>query len=75
MGNVPERMVTMKLSNHYREKECYEECEALIIEMGRLSRVLEEVEVEYEEAGVKNVTEAIYQLREVQNKLAAIGLK
>lgn len=65
----------MKLPNHEREKQCYEECEALIAKLEQLGYVLEDAEVDYEDAGRKNVTAAISQLKEVQNKLAAIGLK
>lgn len=75
MGNVPERMVTMKLPNHERETQCYEQCEELKARLEQLRYVLEDIEVDRDDAGVKNVAEAIRQLKEVQNKLAAIGLK
>lgn len=75
LGNVPERMVTMSLPNNEREKQCYEKCEELIAQLEQLGYVLEDVEVDHDEAGAENVTEAINQLKAVQNKLAAIGLE
>ena len=65
----------MKLPNHEREKQCYEQCEELKVHLEQLRYVLEDIEVDYGDAGAKNVAEAIRQLKEVQNKLAAIGLK
>ena len=68
-------MVTMKLPNHEREKQCYEQCEELIAQLEQLGYVLEDAKADYEDTGRENVTVAINQLKEVQNKLAAIGLK
>ena len=65
----------MSLPNNKREKQCYEKCEELKAQLEQLGYVLEDIEVDHGDAGTENVTEAIRQLGEVQNKLAAIGLK
>ena len=65
----------MSLPNDEREKQCYEKCEKLNAQLEQLGYVLEDIGVDHSDAGTENVAEAIRQLKEVQNKLAAIGLK
>ena len=67
-------MVTMSLPNHEREKRCYEKCEELIVQLQGLGRELEDIALDHGEAGVENVARVISELKQVQNKLAVIGL-
>lgn len=65
----------MSLPNSERVKKCCKECERLRAQLEQLGYVLEDIEVDHGDAGTENMAEAIHQLEEVQNKLAAIGLK
>jgi len=64
----------MALPNGPQAKWCYERCEELVPQIGRLERALEEIAQEHDEY-TEHTAKIVEQLREIQGKLAANALK